>query len=212
MSDIDQDAKLLWEYNKLDHKLQKADAIVALGSHDIRVAERAGELFLEGWAPVLVVSGYRGRLTGDWEKSEAEVFADAIEKIGVDRKDIILEMKSTNTGENMACTRELLREKGIEVKKVILVSKPYMERRAYATCQKRWPEVEAIATSPMLTYETYPDEIIPKEEMIHILVGDTQRNNIYGDRGYQVPQIVPPHVWEAYERLVRAGYTKYLVA
>ena len=34
-------AKKLWDYHHTNHTLEKADCILALGSHDLRVAERA---------------------------------------------------------------------------------------------------------------------------------------------------------------------------
>jgi len=50
-------AKILWDYNQLNSPLEKSDCIMALGSHDIRVAERAAELWQEGYAPVILFSG-----------------------------------------------------------------------------------------------------------------------------------------------------------
>ena len=75
-------AQMLWDYHHMQHTLQKADCIFTLGSHDTRVAERAAELYHEGWAPLLVFSGGLGRLTqGMWTETEAELFARiAIEK------------------------------------------------------------------------------------------------------------------------------------
>jgi hypothetical protein len=45
------------------HTLAKADAIIVLGCHDTRVAERGAQLFLDGWAPLIVFSGHLGALT-----------------------------------------------------------------------------------------------------------------------------------------------------
>ena len=33
-------AKTIWNYHRLNHKVEKADIIIVLGSHDMRVAER----------------------------------------------------------------------------------------------------------------------------------------------------------------------------
>lgn len=189
--------------------LKKADVILVLGSHDTRVAEHSARLFLEGWAPLIIFSGGFGRLTGDWKRPEAEMFAEIAERSGVPRDKMILETDSTNTGENIEFTKTLLDKKGIDVQTILLVQKPYMERRAYATFKKRWPQKNVILSSPRLSYEEYPNEEISKEEMINIIVGDTQRNKLYGQKGFQIPQEVPDDVWEACERLVHAGYNKY---
>lgn len=209
--DTDTDAKILWEYNHLNDSLEKADVILVLGSHDTRVAEHGAKLFLEGWAPLIIFSGGVGRLTGDWTKPEAEMFADVAERMGVPRSKMILESQSTNTGENIGFTKQLLENKGIDVRKLILVQKPYMERRAYATFKKRWPEKKVILSAPPLSYEDYPNKEISKNEMINIIVGDTQRCRLYGAKGFQIPQVVPDSVWAAYERLAQAGYTKYVL-
>ena len=42
---IDQAARKLWDYHRLNHSLEPADLILILGSHDLRVGDRAAELF-----------------------------------------------------------------------------------------------------------------------------------------------------------------------
>ena len=56
-------AQQLWDYHHVNQNLQKSDCILVLGSHDLRVAERGAELYLQGWAPLLIMSGGLGRLT-----------------------------------------------------------------------------------------------------------------------------------------------------
>jgi uncharacterized SAM-binding protein YcdF (DUF218 family) len=87
-----------------------------------------------------------------------------------------------------------------------------MERRAYATFQKIWPEVEVIVTSPPIAFADYPTKFRSKEEIINIVVGDLQRIKVYAKRGYAIPQEIPATVWEAYETLVAMGYTSHLIA
>jgi len=210
--DVDALAKKIWEYGHMHQELEKADAIFALGSHDVRVAEYAAALFLDGWAPLLIFSGKEGRLTKNLlTKSEAEVFADVALKAGVPKEKIIIEPNSTNTGENILFTKKLLEEKGFDIRKFILVQKPYMERRAYATFKKQWPEKEFIVTSPPIPFEEYPDHVKPREAMINTLVGDLQRIKLYPDKGFQIFQDIPPDVWSAYEALIVLGYTKHMV-
>src|SRR5262249_40532879 len=136
---IDALAQKIWDYHHLDHQLEKCDIILALGSNDLRVAEFAADLFLQGWAPTLVLSGNAGALTRDrFSKSEAETFAEIALKKGVPQEALLLEPESTNTGENVIFSRRLLESKGIHPGSIILVQKPYMERRAYATFMRVW--------------------------------------------------------------------------
>ena len=209
---VDAWARTLWDYHHVHHALEKADCIIALGSHDTRVAERAAEVFLAGWAPLLVCSGHLGALTGGtWTRSEAAVFADVAAARGVPRDRILLEDRSTNTGENVVFSRRLLAERGLEPRTAIAVQKPYMERRTLATFKQRWPELEVVVTSPQIAFEDYPTGEIRKDDVIHIMVGDLQRLIVYGRKGWSVPQEVPAEVLTAYERLVAAGYTRRLL-
>ena len=88
-----------------------------------------------------------------------------------------------------------------------------MERRTYATFRKLWPEKDAVVTSPRLGYEDYPNEEIPRERVIHIMVGggDLQRIRLYPAKGFQIEQEIPDGVWDAYERLVALGFTENLI-
>jgi len=206
-------ARVLWNYMLLGHDLAPADVILALGSNDVRVGEHAARLFLRGLAPLLVCSGHVGRLTaGRFEKSEAETFADAAVRLGVPRSAILLEDRSTNTGENIDLSRALLASRGVTPSRVILVQKPYMERRAWATFKRRWPEADLRVTSPPIPYDAYPTPDIPRDLVIDILVGDVQRMQVYADRGFQVPQPMPEDVRAAWEELAARGYTGHLVA
>ncbi len=206
-------ARILWDYMLLRHDLAPADVIMVLGSNDVRVAEHGADVYLRGLAPVILFSGHVGRLTaGRFIKSEAETFADAARARGVPDDAILIEAASTNTGENITRSRALLAGRGITPSRVILVQKPYMERRALATFTRQWPGPIVQVTSPPIPFEAYPTPALPKDLVINILVGDVQRMRIYGERGFQVPQIVPAAVWAAWEELVRRGYTSHLVA
>jgi len=205
-------AKKIWDYHHMNHRPEKADCIVVLGSHDLRVAERGAQLFLEGWAPLVVFSGGRGRLTPDnWKSTEANEFAKRAIEMGVPQDKILIENKSTNTGENIQFTKKMLSEHHIDPRKIILVQKPYMERRAYATFKKLWAEKDIIITSPQISFENYSNEQLSDDLIINIMVGDLQRIKLYPEKGFQIPQEIPPDVWEAYEKLVAAGYTKHLI-
>lgn len=205
------DARVLWDYLRLELPLVKSGCILAMGSHDLRVAEYAAGLYLEGWAPLLLCSGGRGALTHDWKQSEARRFADVALKAGVPARAILLEEYSSNTGENVQFTRVLLREHGLDPDSFLLVHKPYMERRALATFHKQWPGKPALITSPPIPFEGYSTPEIPMQDVITIMTGDFQRLKHYAELGYQEPQNIPPGAWQAFERLVQAGFGGRLV-
>lgn len=201
----------IWRYHQLNHELAKADVILVLCSHDTVVAERGARLFLDGWAPLLVFSGGLGSITGQlWREPEADQFAKIAVGLGVPREKILTENRSTNTGENVLFTKQLLAERQLDPQTFIIVQKPYMERRSYATFKKAWPEKDVIVTSPKLSLDGYLSRY-SSDDVISIMVGDLQRIRLYAERGFQIPQEIPDDVWEAYEELVEAGYDKHLV-
>ena len=205
-------ARRLWDYHHMHHVLAKADCILALGSHDLRVADRAAELWLQGWAPLLVMSGGLGNFTQDmWTESEADQFAAIAIRKGVPEEAILVENKSTNTGENIIYTQWLLQEKGLDPQNFIVVQKPYMERRSYATFKKHWPGKNLLVTSPQIPFDKYATDDIPLSRVINIMVGDLQRIRFYPAKGFQVYQEIPAEVWDAYERLVELGFDQHLM-
>ena len=206
----------LWDYHRLNHPLRRADAILVLCSYDIRVAERGAELLLEGWAPLLIFSGGLGTITRVmWNEPEADQFARVAIGLGVPPEQILVENQSTNTGENVVFTRRLLAERGLDPASFILVQKPYMERRSYATFKQFWPDKEAIATSPQTSFDEYlakySNPSLTQDEVIEIMVGDLQRIRLYPAKGFQIEQEIPGDVWAAYEELVALGYDRHLV-
>ena len=159
ISEIDSLGKIIWNYHKMNHTIEKADVIIALGSNDVRVAERAAQLYSEDYASLLICSGFLGNFTkGVWQQPEAEIFAEIAITMGVPEERILIERKSTNTGENILFSKKLLAEKSINVHNVIAVQKPYMERRTYATYvtyKKNFPKDNLFVTSQQINYEEY---------------------------------------------------------
>jgi len=209
-------ASIIWNYHKLNQPLEKADAILVLCSHDDRVVERVVELFEEKWAPLVIFSGGLGAITKQlWTEPEAERFARLAIAAGVPKEKVIIENRSSNTGENILYTKQLVADMGLELQKFIVVQKPYMERRSFATFRKWWPEKQVIVTSPQTGFDdylaNYANSALSPNEVVSIMVGDLQRIRVYPARGYQIEQDVPSEVIAAYDELVAEGFTKYLI-
>jgi uncharacterized SAM-binding protein YcdF (DUF218 family) len=209
-------AEKIWDYHHLDHQLTHADAILVLCSHDKAVAERGAELFLEGWAPLLIFAGGHGAITRHlWDDPEADQFARIAVEMGVPSDRILVENRSTNTGENILFTKQLLAERHLDLRRFLVVQKPYMERRSYATFRKVWPEKELLVTSPQVSMDGYLNEYshdtLSADDVISIMVGDLQRIRMYPAKGFQIHQDIPDDVWYAYEELVKAGYDRHLL-
>lgn len=213
--DVDKLARKIWNYHHVNHRLEKAEVIFVLCSHDLRVADYATKLFFDCFAPIIIFSGgiaHQGDLVETpWEKPEAEIFAERAIQLGVPKEKIITENKAKNCGENVLFTEKILKEKGLHFDTLIAVQKPYMERRTYATIKVYWPNKKVMVTSPPIEFDDYPTDEIFKDDVINIIVGDLQRIKIYPDKGFQIFQEIPDDIWKAYQELVRLGYTKHLL-
>lgn len=208
--------EILWEYLLLKNNLEKANCIVGFGCHDILVAKRASELYLNGYANKIIFTGGYGRVTKKiWNKTEAEKFKEVAINMGVLESDIFLEDKSRNTGENIAYTKKILKDNNIDSNKIIFVDRPYKERRAYATLKKQWDDIDIIVTSIQMSFEEYYDYFssaeITQHELISLMVGELQRIDLYSKKGFTIPQKIPNNVWQAFETLVNAGYTEHII-
>lgn len=207
---------ILWDYMCLHQAPQRADCIIGFGCYNEDVARRAAQLYLAGYAPRLLFSGGLGRNTrAMWMQSEAERFARIAIEEGVPEDEILLESKSTNSGENLLFSRKMLEDIVPLHPRILAVHKPYMERRLFAAFPVYWPEAEVQVTSWQQSFEEYAAGVHrwnrTEEDTIHMIVGDFQRLDIYAQRGYQIPQSIPHQAQEAFQTLVNLGYTAQLI-
>lgn len=205
-------ARKIWEYNFMRQPLQKSDCILVLCSHDIRIADHAAKLFLDGWAPWLAFSGGLSGFTAKiYDRAEAEVFANRAIAAGVPSEKVLIESKSTNTGENLRNSDNLFKQRGLDFNAFILVQKPNMLRRVFATAMKQWPGKKFCMSSHDIAFESASHRHVTEEMFIHEIVGDLQRIKIYPDIGHQIIQPIPDDVWDAYQKLIQMGFTGNLV-
>jgi uncharacterized SAM-binding protein YcdF (DUF218 family) len=206
------DAERIWQYHQVDHELRPVDAAIGLGSHDLGVATFAAELYRAELFPVLVFSGGNSPTTAArFPRGEAAHYREHAMTLGVPDGSILVEPKAGNTGQNVSLSRELLAEHGYRPRSVLLISKPYMERRAFATCRKVWPEVEVICASEPLKFDDYVRSIGDEKLVIDMLVGDLQRVIEYPKQGFSVEQDVPADVLATYNRMLEAGFDSRLL-
>ncbi|MFF1759380.1 YdcF family protein [Streptomyces sp. NPDC058266] len=207
------DARRLWGYHQMGHTLRPCSVAVGLGSHDLGVADAAVDLYKRGMAPLLVFTGATSPTTRDrMPQGEAVHYRERALELGVPSSAILVEPNARNTGENIRFSKAVLEEAGVDVSSVLLISKPYEERRAYATARKLWPEVEIVSASSPMTLDEYVDSIGDARLVIDMLVGALQRLLIYPEQGFMISQPVPDDVLQAYERLCHEGFSSRLLA
>ncbi|MER5417815.1 YdcF family protein [Streptomyces virginiae] len=205
------DAELIWEFHQMHHEPRPCSVAVGLGSHDLGVADTTVDLYRRGMAPLIVFTGATSPTTRAWmPRGEAVHYRERALELGVPPEEVLLEPNARNTGENIRLTRALLEDAGRPIESVLLISKPYEERRAYATARKLWPEVEVVSASTPMTFTEYVDAIGDPKLVIDMLVGALQRLTFYPEEGFTIEMPVPASVQEAYTRLCNLGFTSRL--
>ncbi|MGH8876179.1 MAG: YdcF family protein, partial [Stackebrandtia sp.] len=211
------DVETVWAFHHMGHDARACDAAIVLGCHDIGVANEAAEAYNRGLVPVVVVTGANSPATRDrFAEGEASAFAARMRRHGVPKAAILIEPEATNTGANITLSRRLLEEDGASVGSVLLVTMPYMERRAYATTRVVWPQVEPVCTSSPVGLGEYLSVMVERDgieasQVIDMMVGDLQRIIEYPARGFQLHQEVPNEVHAAYKRLIDSGFDSKLI-
>lgn len=207
-------AQSLWDYLKLGLEVRPAEWILVFGSHDLSVAHRAADLYHEHVAPQILVSGGTRTVSeGAGYDTEAEALRDILIARDVPKEAIAVEMLANNTSENFWFTAELLRDRGVEAQRFLVVLKPYAERRVIATARRRWPDKEVRVTSEPATFEDYCSGMIPTSKIFSMLVGEILRLDSYARSGLIEPdEETPTELLAAARELESAGYNTRALA
>jgi hypothetical protein len=217
LEEVDQHAKPLWDFLELGNPISKSDAIIVCGSQDLRIPKWGAGLVIDGWADLIVMSGGIGRLTPpEWTEGEAGAFAEVAFQEGVAKEKVIADNRSTNTRENLLYGWQRLQQQEVSPKRLIIINQPFMQRRTKGLLEKMiqeglLDEVEAIFPPSPFSYENYPNEIISKEEMVSLLVGEVLRLKDYPSKGFITPQDVPDNIMNSAQKLLNLGYTQYSI-
>ncbi|WIX81726.1 YdcF family protein [Amycolatopsis carbonis] len=206
------DVETLWNYHRVDDELAPVDLAIGLGSHDPSVATYTAELYGRGLFPCVIFTGANAPTTVErFPRGEAVHYRELAIEAGMPDEAILVEPDATNTAENFEFSRKLVESHNLAVGTALILSRPYQQRRAYATAKKLWPKVDFLCSAVQQTIDDYVKSIGDTDRVINMLVGDTQRITVYAQAGYAVEQDVPDQVTTAYERLINAGYTDRLI-
>ena len=140
-----------------EDKPEKADVIFVPGNGFPQMAERAAQLYKEGYAPYILPSGKysitmgkfvgvqsrREIYDGDYE-TEWEFLKNVLMKNGVPKEAILREDQATFTYENAIYSRQVTDGKGIQVKNAILCCKTYHAKRSLMYYQLLYPETRIL--------------------------------------------------------------------
>ncbi len=137
---------------------RKADVIFLPGGSYPEQPEYAAELYKQGFAPVLIVSGgvsvKKQKFDGVKSKTDiynkeyqtdCEFLTDALCKNGVPMSAIHGENKSGHTRDNAFFSKKVADENGLEIKTAIIVCKAFHARRCLMLYGLAFPDVELYA-------------------------------------------------------------------
>lgn len=165
---------------------QKADILLIPGSPQKALAQKAAELYKEGYIPRILVSGRysicqeKFVLPEDGEAQEGRTFVTEAEyleavllKYGVPKEAIWLEKEASFTYENAIFSRRLLEKKKYPVKKALLCCKPSHARRCLLYYQLLFPETEFLVCP--CAHEIRADNWYQTGEGIDTVLGEISR-------------------------------------
>jgi uncharacterized SAM-binding protein YcdF (DUF218 family) len=206
-------ARQLWDYLRLGIPVRPAECLLVFGGHDLGVAKRAAELYADGIAPFIVVSGgSRAVPDGSDFATEADAIADVLLRRDIPKDAIALERLASNTSENFWLSAELLRDLGMDPQTFLVVHKPYAERRTMATARRRWPVRHIAVTSEQGSFDGYYTGDIPHARVLSMLVGEVLRLESYAATGLiDLDEPVPADLLDAARALQAAGYDSRVV-
>jgi hypothetical protein len=181
----------------------QCDAVIGFGHFDLSIPRRCAQLVREGAARQIIFTGGIGAGTADLGRPEADAFANELAKDHPDlASQAFIENRSTNTGDNIRFTRDLLLASGVPlgdaIKVVILVATPCRQRRVWLTWQKILPEVAAWNAPPLTDYASLRVLYASKgEDIRQQLVGEYERIRDYPARGWIAETPISREVAEA---------------
>lgn len=174
---------------------EKADAIFLPGGSHPEQPEYAAQLYRQGYAKWLILSGGVSVKRDKWPgvrskadiyngnyQSDCEFFTDVLLKNGVSAPAMIGEDKSGHTRDNAFFSRKAVDERGVEIKTALIVCKAFHARRCLMLYQMAFPEVE-IKVCPVSCYNITKDNWYQSEAGIDRVLGELARcgNQFVGD-------------------------------
>ncbi len=199
-SDFDQLVGPVWSFLAPRAEPRQVDSIFVFGGLGLEIPARAAELYLGGSSRHVLITGASGPLTqGTFTKSEAAVFRDAMVERGVPSTSIIVEEQARNSGQNVEYGMKALAEAGIHPKRLALVSKSFIMRRAVATFGSQFPEVKTVPLPPEGPASMYIDR--PPRDFAQRLLDELARLDDYQAKGFIRPVEIPTDVKRAAETI-----------
>ena len=184
--------------------LQSADAIIGFGHFDLRIAHHCGDLWTRGLAPKIIFTGGVGAGSADLKIPEAEAFAAYLRQSHpeIPLEHVMIEPRSTNTGENVRETVAQAQAAAVPLDRVILVATPFRQRRVIQTWRHHQPQSEIQSAPPPSSMADDTAVFATKGETLEAqFPGEIDRLQTYPAKGWIAPVDIPPAVLVAVNSL-----------
>ena len=172
--------KECWDLLNVKDAPEKSDVIFILGGSSLAPVQRAYELYKQGYAPKIAFISTGGNFGGEkiWGIPENQKYREVLLELGVQPGDIITQGLTTNTlAEAQAAIPFIERELNKKIERMILVSRPVHQRRAYLTFRKQHPEIRYLNCPANEAY------LEGDEETETRIVQEMDRIRIYSAKG-----------------------------
>jgi uncharacterized SAM-binding protein YcdF (DUF218 family) len=189
----------------------KADVIIGFGHFDMNIPRQCCELYLKGYGKKIIYTGGVGAGSADLKYAEAVEFFNFTRKYfpQIPLEDIIIEDKSTNSGENIRFTIEKMKALfplfnfGIGICSAILVATPARQLRVYLTVRMYLENTELINLPPETTFNENLAVFSEKgESLTKQLTGEMDRLLEYPAKGLCEKVVIPGNIIIAYNQVM----------
>lgn len=177
----------VWRFLAHRHPPAPSDVIFVFGSLDLAVPGHAAQLYRQGLAARVLVTGRLGpRSAPVFDRPEALVFREVLLGGGVPDAAIEVETEASNTLENVRFGMNVLRQTGAEPRSALLVAKPFVMRRCAATFAQQRPDVRTRCCPPDGPIGRFLDR--SRAEFARRLLTELDRLDRYAATGDIAPQ------------------------
>ena len=208
-----QPTNTLFHYLALRDQPRNADVIIGFGHFDMNIPRQCCDLYLKGYGKKIIYTGGVGAGSADFKNAEAVEFLNYSKAHfpQIPAEDIIIEGRSTNTGENIRFSMTKMREfsPGFNfesgIRSAILVATPARQLRVFLTVKMYLENIALFNLPPETSYHENDELFTGKgENFSSQLTGEILRIIEYPAKGFCTKVEIPEVVMEAYQKVIPA--------
>ena len=206
-----QPTNTLFHYLALRDQPRKADVIIGFGHFDMNIPRRCCELYLKGYGKKIIYTGGFGAGSADLKNPEAAEFLNyTMEHFPqIPESDIIIEDRSTNTGENIRFSMARMKEETPDfnfengIRSAILIATPARQLRVFLTVKMYLENIALFNLPPETSYHENDELFSGKgENFSSQITGEILRLIEYPAKGFCTEVNIPEMVMEAYRQTI----------